>query len=67
MVHWRFPHLSPRALRALVAWTIVIVVLVLAVAELVWMGQRVTDQRALRAKENTPPKVLSLPLTGFKP
>ncbi|HZQ61047.1 MAG TPA: hypothetical protein VFC24_06845 [Casimicrobiaceae bacterium] len=67
MVHWRIPHLSPKALRALVAWTVVLVVVVLAIAELVWMGQRVSDQRALRAKDHSPPKVISLPLTGFKP
>lgn len=67
MIHWRVPHLSSKALRALVGWTIVVAVLVVAALELAWMAQRVTDQREVRAKDHSPPKVLSLPLTGFKP
>ena len=67
MIHWRIRHLSPRALRALLWWTLVAVVVLVAVAELAWMGQRVSDHRALRANEHSPPKVISFPLTGFKP
>ncbi|MDQ6620582.1 MAG: hypothetical protein M3Z31_12970 [Pseudomonadota bacterium] len=66
-MHWRVPHFSAKTLRTLAAWTIVIVVLVVAVMELAWMGQRVREHRAIRANEHSPPKVFSLPLTGFKP
>lgn len=67
MIHWRIRHLSPKALRALLWWTVVVAVVLVAVMELAWMAQRVSDHRALRANEHAPPKVLSLPLTGFKP
>ena len=61
------PHFSPKTWRAIVFWSLIVLVVVLSVVELAWMAQRVTDQRALRAKEHTPPKVISLPLSGFKP
>ena len=67
MIHWRIPHLPTKALRALLWWTIIVAVVVVAVVELAWMAQRVSDHRALRAAEHGPPKVFSLPLTGFKP
>ena len=67
MTLWRIPHLPSKAWRAVIVWSIVAAVLLVTILELVWMGQRVSDQRALRARDHSPPKVLSLPLTGFKP
>jgi hypothetical protein len=61
------PHISPKTWRAIRFWSLIVIVLVLCAVELAWMAQRVTDQRALRAKEHTPPKVISLPFSGFKP
>lgn len=49
-------------------WLVLAVVLALAVGEILWMGDRVTAHRAERAADaHAPGKVLSLPLTGFKP
>ncbi len=46
-----------------ILWLVVIAALALAAIEIGWMGERVSAHRAERA----PVKVLSLPLTGFKP
>ncbi|MEO5699814.1 MAG: hypothetical protein ABIS17_09360 [Casimicrobiaceae bacterium] len=46
-----------------ILWLVLIVVALLAVVLTSWMGERVSAHRAERA----PVKILSLPLTGFKP
>ena len=66
-MHWRIRHLSPKTVRALLWWLGLLAVVLVAVVELVWMAQRVTDHRALRASQQSPPKVFSFPLSGFKP
>lgn len=46
-----------------ILWLVLAVVIVVAVGEIRWMGERVSAHRA----EHAPAKILSLPLTGFKP
>lgn len=46
-------------------WLVLAVVVALAVGEILWMGERVSAHRA--ADAHAPAKLISLPLTGFKP
>jgi hypothetical protein len=53
----------------LIRWSvhllIIALVMTLAVAEVSWMGDRVSAQRAARG-DHAPGKVITLPLTGLK-
>ena len=45
---------------------IVAIVMVVAAAEVTWMGDRVAHQRAARGHDHAPGKVINLPLIALK-
>jgi len=45
---------------------IVAIVMVVAAAEVTWMGERVSHQRAARGHDHAPGKVINLPLIALK-